>query len=353
MSSPPRLRRILLTGASGLIGGELAGRLAGRGHRVTGLGNRVREVRRNDGAALPVTHWPEHRTESVALIGGDVTRPMFGLDDATARAVSADHDLLIHCAAATAFGADEAVHRAVNIDGTRRAAELAELGAMAMLHVSTAYVCGAQSGPVAESEPVGPVRNGYEASKREAEAVVRRSGVRAAIARPSIVVGDWTSGAIRDFDTFHLLFRLLALGRIRAVPALADATLDFVPIDHVAGGLVDLAERIGEAAGGTFHLVSGAPVPVTSFRDAIAAWPGFRAPELVEPERFDPAALPASERRLHARAFAPYADYFRHDPRFLDDRARTFTGRTCPPTDAAFLHRLIAHAVAAGFVEHA
>ena len=53
------------------------------------------------------------------------------------------------------------------------------------------------------------------------------------------------------------------------MPARAGATLDFVPINHVAAGLVALAERIGDAAGGRFHLVSGEPVPIADWAAAI------------------------------------------------------------------------------------
>jgi hypothetical protein len=40
-----------------------------------------------------------------------------------------------------------------------------------------------------------------------------------------------------------------------------------VPIDHVIGGLTDIAERMAAASGRTYHLVSGAPVPVAALRD--------------------------------------------------------------------------------------
>lgn len=41
--------RILITGAGELIGGEIAARLAARGHRVSGLVHRNPQVRGNDG----------------------------------------------------------------------------------------------------------------------------------------------------------------------------------------------------------------------------------------------------------------------------------------------------------------
>lgn len=343
-------RRILLTGASGLLGGELAGRLVDRGHAITALVRSRREVTPNDGRALPMTEWPERNHGAVALVSGDVTRPDFGL--AEPQAVARGHDLLVHCAAATGFDLDPAVYRSVNVDGATHAVGLARRADLPLLYVSTAYAWGRRDGPVPEAALTGPLdhTNGYEASKAEAERIVQASGLSYAIARPSIVVGDHSTGATRSFDTFYVVFRLIARGLVRRLPARAEASLDLVPIDHVAAGLVDLAERIEDAQGGRFHLVSGAPVSVRRFRDAIAAWPQFARAELVEPESFDASALSPTERRLHDRVLGLYASYFRHDPRFDDAAARAFTGRACPPTDDAFLHRLAAHAIRAGFV---
>jgi nucleoside-diphosphate-sugar epimerase len=350
MDAPAPSRRILLTGASGLLGGELAGRLVDRGHRATALVRARRRIARNDGRDLPVTDWPTREPGAVALVGGDVTQVDFGLNDP--QAVARDHDLLVHCAAATGFDLDPATYRSVNVNGTAHAVGLARRADLSLLHVSTAYAWGRRDGPVPETALAGPLdhANGYEASKAEAERIVEASGLPYAIARPSIIVGDHVTGAIRAFDTFYVVFRLLARGLVRTLPARQDASLDLVPIDHVAAGLVDLAERIEKADGRHLHLVSGAPVNVRRFRDAIAAWPQFARVELVDPERFDASALSPTERRLHDRVLGLYASYFRHDPRFEDGAARAFTGRACPPTDDAFLRRLAAYAIRAGFV---
>ena len=335
--------RILVTGAAGLIGGEVAARLVERGHRVSALVHRNPDVRGNDGRAPPLH----------TVLHGDVSCPGLGIEDAAA--VARDHDLLIHCAAATRFDLTDAGYRAVNVDGTANAVAFARAGSMALLHISTAYVCGRRDGPIAEDDPLptGGFANGYEASKAAGEAIVAASGLVHAIARPSVVVGDSATGEIRTFDTIYAAFKLIAEGRVRHMAASPGSTIDFVPIDHVAAGIVALAEQMREADGGRFHLASGNPVPVATFAAAIGAYPQFSAPTLVPPDRFDPAALPPPERRLYTRVAGLYSSYFQRAPLFDVTRLRALTGLECPPTGPAFLARLIDHCIAVGFLSSA
>jgi nucleoside-diphosphate-sugar epimerase len=334
--------RIIVTGAAGLLGGEVCARLVAAGHWVTGLVHRTREVRGNDGALVDLA----------GVIAGDVSQPRFGWSESDHAAAARDHDLLIHCAATVRFDLPLEDYRAVNVAGVANALALAAAGGMDFLHVSTAYVCGTREGPIAEDDPLpaSGFANPYEESKASGERLVRASGLRWAIARPSIVVGEHASGAIRRFDTTYAAFKLIAQGRVRHMPAREGATLDFVPIDHVAAGIVAVAERIPAAAGGTYHLVSRQPLAVARFAAAIDGYPQFRAPELVAPDAFDPAALPALERRLYARVAGLYASYFQRDPRFGDSRFRALTGQACPPTGEAYVRRLIDFCIESTFL---
>ncbi|WP_247711183.1 SDR family oxidoreductase [Qipengyuania vesicularis] len=336
--------RILVTGAAGLLGGEICARLVAAGHAVTALVHRNPEVRANNGTIVPV------RT-----ISGDVSKPQFDWSDTDWADITESHDLLVHCAATVRFDLDEADYRAANIDGVANALALAEAGGMGFLHVSTAYVCGTRDGHIGEEDSLPQIgfANGYEASKAAGERLVRASGLEWAIARPSIVVGEHESGAIRQFDTTYAAFKLIAEGRVRHMPAKAGATLDFVPLDHVAQGIVALAENMDSASGGAYHLVSGQPLPVAAFTGSIGAYPQFHEPELVAPEEFDPAALPALERRLFRRVAGLYASYFQRDPHFDDSGFQAMTGLACPPTGEAYIRRLIDHCIEVGFLPDA
>lgn len=336
---------IFLTGAAGLIGGDVAARLLAAGHTVTALVHTNRDVRANDGSPVQPTE----------VVSGDVSQPLLGLSGQDYDRLTGAHDLLIHCAATVRFDLDDDSYARVNIGGAAGAVEFARAGAMPLLHVSTAYVCGTRDGPILESDPLpeGGFKNGYERSKAAAERLVRDSGVAFAIARPSIVVGDSKTGAIRQFDTTYAAFKLIAEGRVRHMPARSGASLDFVPIDHVAGGIVDIAQSMTGADRGTFHLVSGQPIPVSDFTAAIAAFPQFHRPRLVEPDAFDPAGLPPLERRLYRRVAGLYASYFQRDPHFDDRQMLALSGRRCPPTGAAYLHRLISYCIDTGFLPDA
>ncbi len=333
---------VFVTGAAGLIGGEVCARLADAGHRVTALVRSNPDVLANDGTPAAVAE----------VLTGDLSQDGMGLDPAVLERLAGEIDLVLHCAALTRFDLDEDAYRATNIDGTARALELARQAGAGFLHVSTAYVCGDRSGAIGEDDPLptSGFTNGYEASKAEAEALVRTSGVPFVIARPSIVVGDSRTGAIRQFDTIYAAFKLIAEGRVRHMPVSRGATLDFVPLDHVAAAMIALAEKFDAAQGGAYHLVSGGPVPVEDFAAAIGSFDHFSAPVLADAANFDSSRLHPLERRLYKRVAALYAAYFQRDPRFGDANLRAVTGLEPPVMDQAMLRKLISYCIDVGFL---
>lgn len=344
-----------MTGASGLIGSELCGQLVERGHAVIALVHRQRRLLRNDGAMMrPVPYAgipPELGT--LQWVAGDIRKYNLGFGREEAGALTSAIELIVHCAAETRFSAESDLHRSVNIDGTANVigfTRSAQGPVPGLVHLSTAYVSGERSGPIAEEElDVGQTyANGYEASKASAEKLVQVSRVRAAIARPSIVVGTSETGAIGRFENVYGLLQLIGSGRITVLPAAAEASLDLVPIDHVIGGLIDIIERFEAAEGKTFHLVSGDPAPMAAL--VASDYSGLHVPRLVSPEQFDLRLLDRVERALYHRVTSAYVAYLRRNPRFCARNLLTLSGRACPPTGPGFLRRVVEYARAAGYL---
>ncbi|MEP2102501.1 MAG: SDR family oxidoreductase [Parasphingorhabdus sp.] len=343
---------ILLTGATGTIGGELAARLIAAGHAVVALIRQTRTIKANDGRLIAAGDFAGVMPEAgcISKLTGDVTLPGLGLDDVTIALFEREIDLVIHSAAITDFNVSEAVYRNVNIGGVANV--LATLRKARLLHISTAYVCGPKDGPIAEAPCAADQKftNGYERSKAAAEALVLAAERRAVIARPSIVVGAHDDGAFHRFDSFYQLFRLIAEGHITRLPVSDQATLDFVPIDHVAGGLTDIVDNWNRAEGKIIHLTSGAAVPAAALGEAIGLFDHLDPPTILAPEIFAPNELPALERRFFKHVTTYYTSYLQRCPDFGTENLRHVSGRTCPKVDLAALQRMIEYCIKSGFI---
>lgn len=348
---------ILVTGAAGLLGGEIAATLTARGHGVLGLVHKSRDVRHGAGERADTIEWKSAAPDGgeIALVAGDVAHPKLGLDPDRYEALAGQVDMIVHCAAITTFDDSPENYEAINLGGTQEMLDLAKRAGAGFLQVSTAYVCGERDGPIAEDESSPPTSfaNPYEQSKFEAELLVRMAmskGLPAAIARPSVIVGREADGAIAAFDAIYAAFRLLAEGRLATIPAKAEASIDFVPIDHVVNGIVTIAERMEEAVGHSFHLTSSAPMPVPDFFDLIGSYDRFSQPELIAPEDFDPSSLSPFEARLHQRIAVLYQSYFCRNPLFQNHNVRNLIGSGGPAADRDMMKRQIDFAIRAGYL---
>jgi long-chain acyl-CoA synthetase len=200
----------------------------------------------------------------VQAVAADLTAPGLGLTRARREALAARVTTIIHGAASIAFTLPLEEARAINVQGTRRMLELAELaqargGLDCYGHISTAYVAGTHAGRFAECDlDVGQdFHNSYEQTKYEAEQLVRaRPGLPFTIMRPSIVVGDRHSGWTSAFNVLYWPLRAFARGLFTSVPAVASAPVDVVSVDYVADAIHELCAS-GRGTGETYHLTAG------------------------------------------------------------------------------------------------
>jgi thioester reductase-like protein len=329
-----RTDAILLTGATGFVGAAVLTRLLDQTDRPIVALVRARDREDADRrlhATLLELYPPEAAAAHAArctAVPADLLTDGLGLDTTEALRIARRCDEIIHCAAAVSFDQELADARAVNRDGAGRIADLACAamvrgdGLRRVVHVSTAYTAGLWTGAYGEADvPGGAFRNTYEQTKHEAEALLRDwcPGLPLQIVRPSIVVGDRTTGWTRSFNVLYWPMRMFAQGKLPVIPALADSPVDVVPVDYVADTIVGLAG----APAGTYHAVAGEHAStVREVVDLAAAHFGRSAPALVSPallEQATGAALTDSQQRAldRARVFFPYFALGVH----FDDRA--------------------------------
>jgi thioester reductase-like protein len=232
--------RILITGVTGLIGGEILRRLNGRGHEgwvwclvrpkpARGAGQRLRDRLARSGEAGALHG-------NVRAVPGDVLERDWGLEPGDLRDVIQRVDLIIHNAADTSF-APERDTAATNVRGVQHLIDLARRCRRAPLivYMSTASNVGRVTGRcLGEDDGCRPDNahyNGYTRSKAIAEALLRASGLPVLIVRPTIVL----SAGLPDAHFARQILWCVPLTRIfRALPIDPAARLDLVDVAFVA-----------------------------------------------------------------------------------------------------------------------
>lgn len=255
---------VLLTGATGVVGGALLRLLLGRGHPVRAL---VRD--------------PE-AARSLAALGA---QPVLGqlADPAALARATAGCRWVFHVAGQNAYCLrdPESLFR-VNVGGTLalyRAARAA--GVERFVHTSSAVTLGEAPGTVGQVDAVhrGHYLTAYERSKHEAElALLSEPGdVERVLVNPVSVQGPGRA------DGTGALLLALARGRL---PLLLDSHLSLVDIRDCAEGHLAAAER---GLPGQRYLLSGFDLPLAEAAERLQALAGRapRAPWLLSPRRLE------------------------------------------------------------------
>ena len=213
MTDPSRSdrRTVLVTGASGVIGGALLQEL--EGVDVIGL-----------------VHSGSLAREDAETVKADVTQPRFGLTEERFRELAARADVIVHSAGLVTFGLEEERYRAINVEGTKHLLELATLAEAPVHHVGTAFVQSFSPDAPIKLERGNAVW-GYVASKVESDRLFAESGIPHTVYRPPNLIGDSRTGEMaREQFVTQISFDALR-GRFPFLPARPGARFDMVPQD--------------------------------------------------------------------------------------------------------------------------
>lgn len=238
--------RVIVTGATGFLGGEVCRRLVERGHQVLAMG-------RSDERLSRLQH------QAVKTIKADLSM------GETPRATPAD--AMVHCAALSSpWGRPEEYEQA-NVEATRQALTFArKCGAKRFVHISTPslYFRFRDQLDVREDADLPPPVNDYARTKLVAEKLVLAADeLDPIVLRPRGLYGPG--------DT-SLLPRLLLAGRHRPLPLLngGRATTDLTYVEDAAEAVCAALVHAGPLAQRVFNVSGGAALNVRDVADRAA-----------------------------------------------------------------------------------
>ena len=354
-------KRIFLTGANGFLGSYLARALALQGWSVTCLlrsqkGELAHE--RLHKALHGICDDAVQADEVLArcsVVDGELDKPHFGMSQADYNRLAGELDCVLHCAAMTTFDPAHAPRQwKVNVDGTEQVTRLAAdcKPSYGYHYISTAYVAGDRKDMAYESEldRGQGFFNGYESSKFEAEKIIGRyrdQGLATTVYRPSIIVGDSSSGHTVLFNGMYMFIRFFdsvrrsyeerdSRGRIVIpVRCVGDpkVTKNFVHINYVVETAMAIFNNPA-AHGGTYHITHEQPPTLALMQGAMEEMLGVAGSSFVEKSYFD-TQTPTELESFLADQIAFYAPYLLSEPLF--DRSaikKTLPAEKIPPCPA-------------------
>ena len=242
--------KVLVTGATGFLGGALVRRLVQQGIDVVATGRNERAL-----AALPLA--------APLRFAWDLAHPY---DGDAASGITA----VVHCAALSSAWGRQQDFREGNVEGTRHALALAaRLGAEHFVQISTpaVYFRFEDQIDVPEDMPLPPPVNDYAATKAEADALVEASGLPATILRPRGIYGRGDTA---------LLPRLLKAARSGPLPRFRGgaARTDITHVDDVVDA-IGAALQVGPTAQcRTFNISGGEALPIATVVERACAATG-------------------------------------------------------------------------------
>jgi thioester reductase-like protein len=294
---------------------------------------------------------PFEQRSRVNLIEGDAAAMDLGLSGEEFASLAAEVDRIHHVAQVSYLGVDAKTAEHVNVGGAHEILEFAEAcsNLECLVFHSTAHVSGDREGLVREDELKAgqSFRNVVEATKARAEKLVRAAMGRVpiAIVRPSIVVGDSSTGEVDRFDGPYLLILLIVTSPpdfALPLPGRGDVPLNLVPIDYVARAAYAIG-RSERAVGKTFHLVDPEPLSARRVFELVARAGGRRLPRGFIPANLTKALLRTPGLERFAKSPRALLDTLGTDVTYdhaSTDAILAGTSIRCPPFES-YVERLV------------
>ena len=331
-------KRVLLSGATGLIGGELMLVLAAKGIYSTAIvraaDDSIAQARLLNRLQKSALYKPEF-SEFVSAVAGDIEMPDFGVKASVLQAA----DVILHSAANTSFKPDAGVYpinikAAANFGGILKNLKPSQRG----FFVGTAAVTMEPRGVITEDMPFAGYANDYIRSKRDAETLLRAAGAPFISLRPGIVL----SRGIDDAKlSRNMLWAIPVMAELGDVPLDPQARLDFAPVDFIASAVAEMLMK-NDFAHDCYHVSTGdASMTFRALADElIQTMPGIKK-LVMRGEGFVPVPSFARQRWMFA-ALQPYLPFLTADAVFSNARLKAEIGELAvAPAPVSYLGDLL------------
>lgn len=250
---------VVVTGASGFLGGRLAEMLMGEGEQVTVLARSTSDL----------SHFSASPPDRLRIVRGGLT------DYESVLKATQDVTHIFHCAAASTDWAPLDVYLESNVRGTEMllAAARKQRQLQRFIHVSTTDVYGY---PLVPCDETGEVRDAglpYNRTKIWAEEAVwraSREGLPVTVVRPATIYGPRGKAFVADIAE---LLRSRQMAHIDG----GQATGGFLYVDNAATAIIAAAQKIG-AKGRVYNLADGTEATWNQYVTALAKGLGYKLP---------------------------------------------------------------------------
>lgn len=251
--------RVLITGATGLLGGHLIKELQRRNEQIRAL-------------VLPVENADKLTAQGVEVVRGDIT------DASTLGPAVKNVDLIFHLAGMMGVWRPLADYRLVNVNGSENLYKAAQAaGVRRYVHTSSHTVYGLGHGRfMTENDPLKPDPDPYPLTKAEGDRLMRRlmlkSEVETVIVRPGTFFGP------EDRLHFGRMAQKVKDGK-GLIVGRGDNALPFCYVTDVVQGFL-LAAYHENAPGNVYNITNDQPLTQQEMFDTIADAVGGKRPTL-------------------------------------------------------------------------
>lgn len=282
---------VLVTGATGIVGHEVAEELERDDYRV------LRTSRR----------------------GGDGVVPWNLCSERLPAALERDYFAVVHCAADIRWNMSETDAWNANVVTTQRLLHQVRCGRF--VHLSTLFAVPSSPG----GRTVGSFRNTYEWSKAESERLVFDHHRDPIVVRPPLIIGRRSDGYAARFNGLYTIVRSALAGLLPMIVGKEQAPVDVVATDDVASVVLAALDnawapqtvvRLGRSARALTlqRLNDVAFHALNDWRQERGA-PAIQPPRIVNPDSWRRFYQPFADRYLSPRqmksieVFEPFAPY--------------------------------------------